>query len=1088
MKTAIPLLAALFFIFPPSVSALTLDSLGGDCRESGIWDASSLTCTLTEDFSGSVSIIADSITLDGAGHTITGTGSGISASGRNFLTVKNLTLAGFGAGMKFSLVGHSTISGNTIRTGENGIGLSLSANTSSNTIQDNIIEGSGNIGIFVSDANFNVFRRNTIRNFKSGLLFTYCSGQNTFRENTIEGNDIGASFAGSWGTFTRNNFKNNGGDFQNGLATCGNGIETLSKPLPEGGNHWSKNTACRDENGDHLCDAPYAAATSTDNSTNLPVTFFDNFPWTAENGWNAPTTSPPALSNPTETEDDGNQDAKGTADKTNFTFAISYAGAATPSDVTLWTNDGAIVSQYPLLTQGSPVYSMTSTFPKGRYGYHFEANGGAQRFPASGELAFTAGYSNVAFLPGLEASRLYDAGGNKLWEPYGDADAAVLSLDADGKSVRNDIYTKDVIDNAYVPIIGNVYKSFLEQLDEMKNTEHVIADYSVMPYDWRLSLDDILTSGKKDGENISYLQSTSSPYIIQELRRLAESSDTGKVTVVAHSNGGLVAKALTNKLGLAGSKLLDQMIFVASPQAGTPKAIGAILHGFEQELPTTLLAFGITPQAARELAKNMPSAYNLLPSAQYFTYTDDYVVTFATSSAFLAPWVEKYGDIIHSSERLHNFLADQTRASSSPDLYYPIAGNPNLLNRAELLHATLDNWTPPEGVTLTEIAGWGEETISTIEYQEGVKGEYDEHGELKFSPSIQYDVKEVLDGDGTVVVPSALWTPGAGKYWVDLNDYNNTRPQSLLHPDREHSSILEVPKLLDFIQNLITRNGNPLPQYISATQPPNPESEKRLNFTLHSPLALDLYDDLGNHTGISTTTNTVEENIPGSRYNTFGELKYIRVLAGVPLHLSLRGYAAGSFTLDMKEFLGDTVTASATFAGIPSFVGTTAAIDIPNGNIASSSPLSVDENGDGIADFSLAPKLGEIITPPKYRFDGFLQPINDIAYHPTQTPSVFKGGSTIPVKFQIKKSDGTPIQASTMPLFLIPQNGGAMTASVDESAYSDTASTGNAFRWDNTSQQYIYNWSTKGFASGYWYKLSAKLDDGKIYSVTVGLR
>jgi pimeloyl-ACP methyl ester carboxylesterase len=37
---------------------------------------------------------------------------------------------------------------------------------------------------------------------------------------------------------------------------------------------------------------------------------------------------------------------------------------------------------------------------------------------------------------------------------------------------------------------------------------------------------------------------TSTPYIIQELRRLAATSKTGKVTIIAHSNGGLLAKAL----------------------------------------------------------------------------------------------------------------------------------------------------------------------------------------------------------------------------------------------------------------------------------------------------------------------------------------------------------------------------------------------------------------------------------------------------------------------------------------------------------------------------------------------------------------
>jgi hypothetical protein len=62
-----------------------------------------------------------------------------------------------------------------------------------------------------------------------------------------------------------------------------------------------------------------------------------------------------------------------------------------------------------------------------------------------------------------------------------------------------------------------------------------------------------------------------------------------------------------------------------------------------------------------------------------------------------------------------------------------------------------------------------------------------------------------------------------------------------------------------------------------------------------------------------------------------------------------------------------------------------------------------------------------------------------------------------------------------------------MSASIDESTYSDPATSGSTFRWDSTSQQYIYNWSTKGLAAGYWYRLSAKLEDGILYTVTVGV-
>ena len=63
-----------------------------------------------------------------------------------------------------------------------------------------------------------------------------------------------------------------------------------------------------------------------------------------------------------------------------------------------------------------------------------------------------------------------------------------------------------------------------------------------------------------------------------------------------------------------------------------------------------------------------------------------------------------------------------------------------------------------------------------------------------------------------------------------------------------------------------------------------------------------------------------------------------------------------------------------------------------------------------------------------------------------------------------------------------------MSDTVDEAVYSLPASTGTDFKWDPVNQQYIYNWSTKGFEPGKEYKLSAQLDDGGTYSVVVGLR
>lgn len=121
-----------------------------------------------------------------------------------------------------------------------------------------------------------------------------------------------------------------------------------------------------------------------------------------------------------------------------------------------------------------------------------------------------------------------------------------------------------------------------------------------------------------------------------------------------------------------------------------------------------------------------------------------------------------------------------------------------------------------------------------------------------------------------------------------------------------------------------------------------------------------------------------------------------------------------------------------------------------------------------------------------YRFDSFLQPINDTAHQVGLSTSIFKAGSTVPVKFQLKRSDGTIITPTSAPIWLTPVKGSATTASVDESAYSDPATGGGVYRSDG--QQWVYNWSTKGLASGFYYRIGVKLDDGQTYYVNIGLR
>jgi pimeloyl-ACP methyl ester carboxylesterase len=559
--------------------------------------------------------------------------------------------------------------------------------------------------------------------------------------------------------------------------------------------------------------------------------------------------------------------------------------------------------------------------------------------------------SSVLFLPGIESSRLYESNSvvcdinceDELWEPNANSDVRALFLDSSGQSINTDIYTRDVISEAYGTI--NIYKSFLEMLDGLKS-DGKIADYSAVPYDWRLSLNDILSGGKKDRDNISYLDSTSSPYIISELERLADSSKNGKVTIIAHSNGGLVAKALLKKLSDEHNPLLDKidmLIMVAVPQLGTPAAIVADLHGYNQDLPSSLAPIFMSSQTAREFAQNSPMAYNLLPSEQYFSLVSTTVANFDES---LPEWQNKFGENVNSKDSLHSFLIDNTDRTfyESNDTKTPAYLNETLLTKAENIHNELDNWQIPESIKVIEIAGWGvPTTISGVTYEKVGR---------RIKPNYQF----TIDGDGTVVAPSALALNNIEQYWVDLDSYN-----IFLIRHADHKSILEISELLDLIAGKITNLQSFSPfKYISTTSPVSRQEKLRLIYSLHSPLTFDIYDPQGHHTGISTTTGKIEEQIPGTYFLQFGEEKYVFTNEGEDTQVVMSGYDTGTFTFNINEMQDDNIISTISFANVPTTPSTKVSMSI-FGNISSTSPLLVDLNGDNVQTIILQPVINNIV-------------------------------------------------------------------------------------------------------------------------------
>jgi len=121
-----------------------------------------------------------------------------------------------------------------------------------------------------------------------------------------------------------------------------------------------------------------------------------------------------------------------------------------------------------------------------------------------------------------------------------------------------------------------------------------------------------------------------------------------------------------------------------------------------------------------------------------------------------------------------------------------------------------------------------------------------------------------------------------------------------------------------------------------------------------------------------------------------------------------------------------------------------------------------------------------------YRFDGFLQPVNDPALTPGAPVSVFKAGSVVPLAFSVKKANGQVVTPTSKPVWLGPIKGARTTASVNETVVKGTGTSGSTYLWKNNRWQ--FDWSTKGLAAGYLYKVGVKLDDGTTHQVTIGLR
>ncbi|MBA3550918.1 hypothetical protein H0W32_01775, partial [Patescibacteria group bacterium] len=545
--------------------------------------------------------------------------------------------------------------------------------------------------------------------------------------------------------------------------------------------------------------------------------------------------------------------------------------------------------------------------------------------------------SNVLFLPGLEASRLYKerivGGDDQLWEPNINSDVQDLFLDTTGKSLNKNIFTKDIIGRTNLPVLNiDIYRTFFDSLDTLVSNKS-INGWDAYPYDWRMDVRDIV----KNGTKIKGGQSD----LVVAVERMASQSKTKKVTLITHSNGGLLAKALVQELEATGkAHLIDRVIMVAAPQLGTPKALGVILHGIDHSLGHGVV---LTERVARSLGENMPGAYNLVPSPQYFSESHKPIVYFDPTLDTISNLRLKYGNTISTWDAMTMFMNATLDGRTKPigQTNIPNIANTSLLAASGSLHESIDTWNFPTDIRVIQIIGNNIDTVEALRYFK--KSSYTCILTVCNSPdTIGFSPVFTTSGDGTVTALSGSFGLSTA-YTIDIAAYNKVTGEN-----RSHADMMEMNSVQSLLKNIMTQQTDTVDTvHVMQAFP-------LVRAHIHSLAVMDLFDGQGRHTGAledsaSSTIRLYETKIPNSYYFPFGEGVYSGMNNESGSTIKISGRGIGTFTLNV-EYINNDQSHIYSFEDVPVLPETRAEVVLENNNTLT---LAVDLDGNGTKDFSV---------------------------------------------------------------------------------------------------------------------------------------
>lgn len=502
----------------------------------------------------------------------------------------------------------------------------------------------------------------------------------------------------------------------------------------------------------------------------------------------------------------------------------------------------------------------------------------------------------VILVPGIIGSELFH-NGEEIW-------MNINKIGLDDHFL--DILTLNALGDSFAPIqVGDIirekaeiFEIWTDLISDLHDAGYVEGqDLFVFPYDWRLD---------------NRLHADALSNFINQI----QPEPSGKVDIIAHSMGGLVAKAYARQ---HGEGKIDQVIFLGTPHAGAPKALKALLYGDD---------FGtggvVNQESIKRIAGNMRTLYQLLPTPKYFDAYTSYMVDL--------------GDIDHNGvRRALNFDQTQTFIGN-------MGLNTYLRDIANAFHTDLAAWSPSQALQerMHAVVGCAEPTIGRIVTFRGFEEDEDINVQM-------------IDGDETVPLKSADEVESNAKYYI-----KGARHGRMPNHAMARELVLDMlnDNQVDLFENRYQsiRDGMSNCGYTATLH------------SIHSPVDLHAYDNSGNHTG-PNEHGGFDEEIPGSSYDVLGDNKFLTLPKGLNATVIMNGTGEGTFRYDLTDITEQGELGSARFFELPVTPQTKGEVVFDENNIAGA-VVKLDQEGDGQFEQTFTPSsildpagAGDFISP-----------------------------------------------------------------------------------------------------------------------------